>query len=384
MTAPRVLFHVQHLLGVGHVARAAALTRGMLAAGLEVTVVLGGEPVPGVGFGSAGIVQLPWLRTADTSFKTLIDAEGAPASEALFAERRNQLLACAGRVMPDVVLIEHYPFGRRKFRAEIDPLLETWHGRAVIACSLRDVLVEKGDTKRAAETVRLVNHRFDRVFVHGDATVFPLDRTFPLATEIADKLAYTGYVVDRRPVQAAASLVDGHGEVIVSVGGGAVGLSLLEAAIGAKTLGAGPGRTWRLLAGANLSDTEVETLRRTAPPGVIVERARPDFRLLLSRAALSVSQAGYNTVMDILEAGCRNVVVPFAAGSESEQMFRARQLEARGLLAVLDEAALSPRTLAEAVDRALAAPKPPAAAIDLSGVETTARLILAMLRAKRG
>lgn len=385
MTRPRVLFHVQHLLGVGHVARAAALTRGMLAAGLEVTVVLGGEPVPGVDFGAAELVQLPWLKAADTSFTTLLDAHGTPASGILFAERRDLLLATTERVKPDVILIEHYPFGRRKFRVEINPLLEGWHGRALIGCSLRDVLVEKGEAGKAAEAVRLVNTRFDKVFVHGDPTVVPLDRTFPLATEIAGKLAYTGYVVDRWPMSASShGSADGHGEIIVSVGGGAVGFGLLEAAIAARMLGAGRGHAWRLLAGANLADAEVDALRRTAPPGVVVERARPDFRQLLSRATLSVSQAGYNTVMDILAAGCRNVVVPFAAGSESEQMFRARELEQRGLLRVLDEAMLSPKRLAEAIDQALAAAKPPAATIDLSGVETTARLILAMLSAKRG
>src|SRR5690606_35452234 len=76
MRKPRALLYVQHLLGVGHVSRAAALTRGMLAAGIDVTVATGGEPVPAIGFGAAEVVQLPWLRAADTSFKTLLDAEG--------------------------------------------------------------------------------------------------------------------------------------------------------------------------------------------------------------------------------------------------------------------------------------------------------------------
>ena len=48
------------------------------------------------------------------------------------------------------------------------------------------------------------------------------------------------------------------------------------------------------------------------------------------------------------------------------------------------EAKLSPQSLANAVDTALAAPKPAAARIDLTGIETTARLILAMVEGKRG
>ena len=42
-----VLFHVQHLLGIGHLRRAGAIARGLVAAGLDVTVASGGAPVPG-------------------------------------------------------------------------------------------------------------------------------------------------------------------------------------------------------------------------------------------------------------------------------------------------------------------------------------------------
>ena len=41
----RVLFHVQHLLGVGHLRRGELITRAMAARGIEGTVALGGHPV---------------------------------------------------------------------------------------------------------------------------------------------------------------------------------------------------------------------------------------------------------------------------------------------------------------------------------------------------
>lgn len=382
----RVLFHVQHLLGVGHVARAAALTRGMCVAGLEVTVVMGGEPVPHADFAGAEVVQLPWVRAADTSFKTLLDGMGNPVDATLFERRRELLLKLFSSRKPDALLIEHYPFGRRKFRVELKPLIAAARAAGVpVLCSLRDVLVEKGDGAKSAKAVAAVRSSFDKVLVHGDPAVLGLELTFPLAAEIADRIAYTGYVIDRRARAMSSHTTDARNEIIVSIGGGAVGLELLKAAIGAKQLGAGGGRVWRLLAGANLAEAEFQALRANAPAGLIVERARPDFPELLKRAALSVSQAGYNTLMDILSARCRNLLVPFAAGSESEQMFRARLFEARGLVRVLDESKLTPATLAKAVDDALSG-SPPAAVsgIDLSGVETTARLILAMIAGKRG
>ena len=382
----RVLVHVQHLLGVGHVARAAALARGMAEVGLDITVAMGGEPVPGVDFGGAEIVQLPWLRAADTSFKLLLDSDGNTADKAIFERRRDQLIALFQARKPDALLIEHYPFGRRKFGIELEPLIAAARARGTpVLCSLRDVLVEKGDGAKSAKAVATVRRSFDMVLVHGDPKVLPLELTFPAATEIRDKLAYTGYVVDRRRRNTASSRTCGRNEVIVSIGGGAVGLELLRTAIDARNLGAGGKLTWRLLAGANLAEPAFQQLRSRAPAGVVVERARPDFPALLKHASISISQAGYNTLMDVLEAGCRNLLVPFAAGSESEQMFRARLFEKRGLVRVLDERALSPRTLAEAVDAAIAAPPPAdAGGIDLSGVETTARMILAMIAGKRG
>ena len=44
----RVMFYVQHLLGIGHLKRASLIARAMAAAGLDVSVVLGGREVPGV------------------------------------------------------------------------------------------------------------------------------------------------------------------------------------------------------------------------------------------------------------------------------------------------------------------------------------------------
>jgi predicted glycosyltransferase len=129
---------------------------------------------------------------------------------------------------------------------------------------------------------------------------------------------------------------------------------LLQAAIAARPLSRLADRRWRLLLGANLPCRSRAAL--DAGPGVIVEPARNDFPALLSRAALSISQAGYNTVVEILRFADRAVLVPFATERESEQTDRALALEARGLVTVVPAERLSPAALAEAVDRAWSAP----------------------------
>ena len=59
MTSPRVFFYVQHLLGIGHLKRAAAIARALVAAGAEVDFVLGGAPVAGIAPQGVRVVQLP-------------------------------------------------------------------------------------------------------------------------------------------------------------------------------------------------------------------------------------------------------------------------------------------------------------------------------------
>ncbi len=155
--------------------------------------------------------------------------------------------------------------------------------------------------------------------------------------------------------------------MLVSAGGGAVGSRLLEAAIQARPLTHLAGAPWRVLAGVNATDAQLRALERQAGPGVLVERNRDDFQGLLAAAALSVSQAGYNTVAEILRAGLRCVFVPFAAGAESEQTLRAQLLVARGVAAMVSEAELSPQTLAAAIDRAVRGPRPRAEDFNLDG-----------------
>jgi predicted glycosyltransferase len=129
-------------------------------------------------------------------------------------------------------------------------------------------------------------------------------------------------------------------------------------------------RAWRILAGVNAR--EVETL---SCDGVIVERSRSDFARRLRNCVLSVSQAGYNTVVEALQAGARSVLVPFAGGGELEQTLRARLLAERGLVSMVEEQALSPATLAAAIDHAAATPHPAAAAVDLGGARRSAQLL---------
>jgi predicted glycosyltransferase len=381
----RVLFWVQHLLGIGHVRRAARIAAALVEAGAEVTVADGGFAVPGVDWGGARIVRLPPARAADETFKVLLDADDRPVDPAWKKRRAAATLALAADLRPDALLVESWPFARRPFRFELRPLVEMAAGRRprpAVLCSVRDILVTKDDPAKIDAAVDWTRRCFDRVLVHGDPDLVPFGATFPGADRIADRIIYTGYVAPPVPVTSGGT--EGRGEVIVSAGGGAVGLPLFRAALAARPLTPAATRPWRFLCGPDMGEDTVRDLAAQAPEGVCVERARPDFPDLLARCALSVSQAGYNTVMDLLRARCRSVVVPFARASETEQARRADLLATRGVTTVVAEADLSPTTLADGIVRALAAPPPPAVALRLDGARETARLVLAEISRVRG
>ena len=72
----------------------------------------------------------------------------------------------------------------------------------------------------------------------------------------------------------------------------------------------------------------------------------------MARAFVSISQAGYNTTLDVLASGARPVFVPFTGNGETEQRARGIRLAELNLAVVVDDRTLTPLTLAQAVDDA--------------------------------
>lgn len=378
----RIMIYVQHLLGSGHLRRAAALARAC-AAGMDTLLVSGGRPIADLDYGRASFMQLPPTAARDESFSGLVDECGADVDDSWRAARRETLLTAFADFCPDALVTETYPFGRRQMAFELAPLLDAaWAARPrpLVVSSVRDILQAKPD-KVSGEMATIARHRFDYVLVHGDRDFVALEASFPLDAGLAAKLAYTGYIAE--PIEPRGTAGDpGWDEVIVSAGGGAVGTALLATAIAARPLTkTARAATWRLLAGAALTAGDFARLQTATPKGVIVERARADFRRLLANARLSVSQSGYNTVMEILAARVPAVLVPFAGDGQTEQPLRADLLRARGRAETVAEDSLTPSALAAAIDRALAVP---AGEIVLKrdGARESARLLAAWLAAK--
>src|SRR4051812_12259099 len=149
----KLVFYVQHLLGIGHHRRAELIARALVADDFETVILAGGMAVAGEDWGGARIVRLPSVRAAGTDFHTLVDDTDRPIDDAWRNVRRDRLLACVADERPDALLIESFPFARRQFRFELLPLLD-WaaaqRSRPLVVTSIRDILVAKPDPKRVA------------------------------------------------------------------------------------------------------------------------------------------------------------------------------------------------------------------------------------------
>ena len=355
----KVLFWVQHLLGIGHVARAAILVDAMRTRGLDVTVVLGGFPTP-VTF-DAPVRQLSPVRATDQTFGQLVCAQG-PVDAALWERRAAELAAIHAELRPDVLLIEAWPFGRRPFSRELLPLV----GRSRTAISVRDILHAGRKPGRAEETRDRAN-RADLVLVHADPAIARLADTFPLARELAVPVEHTGLVAPTRPIEPIRDA-----DVVVSAGGGAFGAPLLRAAVEAAR---GMSETFLVATGRNGDPAVRAELVASAPPNVRVAEHVDRLADRMAGARVSVSQAGYNTAADLLRAqahGTRAVLVPSDVYGQNEQATRARLMARAGRATVLPESRLTPQRLARAIREA---PEPVAVPVDMNGAARTAELL---------
>ncbi|MCV6610743.1 MAG: hypothetical protein OIF55_08250 [Amphritea sp.] len=372
MNSPaKILFYVQYLLGIGHVRRAALNVQAMTKAGLEVHVVFGGMPLPHISFAPATVHHLTPVRSADEGFSGLVKADGSALIDQDKAERTAALLQICEDVRPDLIITETYPFGRRQMRFELKPLLKWVKQQSVppaLVASIRDIQQAR-KPERQQETVDLINDYYDQVLVHGDEAFTPLQASFDLAGQISEKTAYSGYICPPAVPQKAREPL-----ILFSIGGGAVGKEILDTAVALHNTGFANDCQWLLITGPNMAAEDKLTLQQAERPGLKVVELADDFIDSMSRARLSVSMAGYNTVMDILQTQVPAVVVPFEAEGETEQITRALLLEDKGLMTIVREKSLTPDKLQQAMEQAMAqaSGRPD---IDMDGASHSASLV---------
>ena len=380
---PRLLFYCQHSLGMGHLIRSFSIAGG-LTNHFDV-VFLNGGPLPE---GQKPpekieIINLPPLGfDSEMQLLSRDDNHTVRQAQQLRKEIMRKALCSA---KPEVLFIELFPFGRKKFAAELIALLEDARALSlppVVVCSLRDILVQRNQHHDELACYR-ANRYFDAILVHSDPHFARLEESFHPCSPLKVPVHYTGFVTREHQEDAKPEIREPR--IVVSAGGGLVGDALLRTAIQAHEVLDVPDKPeMRVIGGPFIPEQSWQALEELAleKDGISLIRSVPDLGTELGHAAASISQCGYNTAMDILRTRVPALVVPFSGDKQDEQMNRARRLERLGALRVLESERLGAQTLAAEIETLLRF-QPSAIELEMNGVKNTAQVLTELVQQRQ-
>ncbi len=384
--ATRVMVYSHDTYGLGNIRRMLAVSEHLLDAipGATVLLVTGSPMVqefrirPGLDY-----IKLPCLsRTGreEYSAKSLSTDIGA-----LIRLRSGIIAAAARDFQPDVLLVDKKPDGIKHELAPALEYLKRRQKRCRIALVLRDILDAPEVTAAMWEErgySRILDEFFQALLVLGSADVFDAAAEYRFPPAIRDMTEYCGYV--RRPsptggVEALRNRLLGDGErrlVLVTPGGGEDGFHLLRNYVaGLQWL---PGTHTVIVSGPEMPAAQRESVMRAVAgnPNVTMTEFTGELLRYMAAADVIVSMAGYNTICEILSLNKRAVTVP-RVRPVIEQWIRAERLARLGLVENLSPDSLTPRLLADAVNRQLNAPPLPSVetVIDMDGLRAVARWV---------
>ena len=377
---PAILFYCQHSLGMGHLVRSLALAE-RLGQHFRVMLLNGGRLPAGIVVPSnIQFVNLPPLGMDEAN--QLVSHDKRISVARALDRRKKMIRVTFDNLRPVVVLVELFPFGRKKFANEILPLLQAAREketRALVVCSLRDILVSReSDREFNDRAAAWANEFFDVVLIHSDPSFARFEESFHSSVPLQVPIKYTGFVVPASAPPAPRKST--RKRILVSAGGGIAGEPLLRTAIEALNyLQDDRSVEMKVIAGPFLSEESWRALRSLAQGRNKLRLVRQVSDLCgeLCGAAVSISQAGYNTCLDVLRAKVPAILVPFAKENEDEQRKRALRLQDLGAVRVIEQHDLTPARLAEEIRESMKS-KFATPALDLNGAENAAALIESM------
>lgn len=378
----KVLFYCQHILGMGHLVRSMEIVRSLLP-DFKVSFLNGGQAIEAFQFPSElEVIQLPAIET-DPEFSELKPVDSSLSLEEVQGLRCQHILNAFDQVLPDILIVELFPFGRRRFSFELIPLLERAKAAGTkVVCSLRDIVVIKPQKqqKNEAKICKFMNEYFDLLLVHGDPKFIRLEETFSRVSDINCPIVYTGYVGQKTSDRPKIELQTPS--ILASVGGGRFGHELLECVVEtAPFLASRIPHHLYVFTGPFAPESLLKKLQGWAKEqaNITVDRYTSDFLSYMQQADLSISMSGYNTTMNVLMTGTRSMMMAFTGNEDREQMMRSQRLETLGRIQTILPEDLQPKYFADRIVSYLQT-QPNPIEFDFSGADMTATCLKHLVR----
>ena len=325
------------------------------------------------------------------------DAEGRYCSRLLphaidvtLKLRRKIILESIRNLKPDLLLVDKAPAG---IRGELVPALQFLKSKSPstkIVLGMRDIEDHPDQVRTEwakSGILPLLKNTYHAIVLYGSLSVYNPIEEYGLSPCIEKKVFSCGYV-GRTP--SGLSHEDVRKDlvlktdrfVLVTPGGGDDGYPLLNTFVTMlrrRYASCHPDFDTLIVTGPFMSPRKRLRLQEAAQTKLALQVTdfTPRLYEYLSAADLVVSMGGYNTIVEILTANQRGIIVP-RVHPRLEQCIRAERLAAKGLIEMIHPSALTPASLFRAISRSLQGPRPPRpqdVGITLDGAANVSKVI---------
>lgn len=324
----KIALYCQNVLGIGHISRSLNICEE-LSKEHQVTFIQGGPRI--------GITLTNSHYHHRYLEPLLMDLEGVLYSpngldtHQVFLQRKAELETLSKELF-DVVIVEFFPFGRYQFKEEVLTFINRQRAlnpKCKVICSMRDIYTIKNNPdkrdKRARYSVETLNKYFDLLLIHSDNSFLSLKESFPYTDLIEIPAMYTGFVAPKKIFKESK----GKKEIAVSTGGGSWGDLLLTSVMNvAKNFPQMKFHSFK-------SAIDTSDLKPTSSNFIVHDFDEAVFKRQMAQSDLSISLAGYNTVVEALVYKTPMLLYPFSFNNE--QPLRAEVLKRAGFAHVLND-----------------------------------------------
>jgi predicted glycosyltransferase len=368
---PKILIVSNEILGLGHIRIALRLSAQIQAELTDVSVLLLTASPMAEAFQlpkGLDVIKIPIVARSEDSLKSVYRSVQLPLPFNEVKKLRQRIIwETAQTYRPDLLLVDYRPAG---VDGELLPTLRALKRKrqATLVLLLRDILGDPNVVRarwQADQTMSALEE-YDEIWVYGCQTIYDPIREYQFPDTIARKIRFCGYldieplVVPGRDIRHTLGIAD-QLLVLVTIGNGRVGSSVLDAYLGAlKQLPNDLDVFSLIVGGPELPPEQYEIIdQQCRVMSTECSRRRfyfvrflPELLHYMGAADLVISLGGYNTVTEILRLEKRAIVVPYVPRSK-EQLIRASLMERLGLVQTVHPDHLSPEILAKSILGAL-------------------------------
>ena len=285
--------------------------------------------------------------------------------------RQRIILESLCMLKPDIFLVDKSPAG---IKGELLPALrhcKAFLPQTKLVLGMRDI---EDDPKHVSKewtnsgVIPLLEHTYDAILLYGTRALYDPVREYGLSSHIEQKLVSCGYIGRHQSSPEIDQIKRELGLrtnrfILVSPGGGDDGYAIVATYVRMLRENIRPGShefDSLIVTGPLMCPKKRQALKEAACEDLALQVIdfTPHLYDYLRAADLVVSMGGYNTVVEILTANQRGIIVP-RVHPRLEQCIRAERLAATGLLDMIHPTMLTPDNLFTAVMQSLQRPRPP-------------------------